>query len=76
MQIYVYEDDNRIMAQTEFYFEKTIRFNVKDRSRYTIRFYNQGVAKLVIFSYPTMLEQKHLKEIYSKEKSQEHLYKT
>lgn len=64
------------MTQSEFYFEKTVKFDVKGRSRYTIRFYNQGVAKLVIFSYPTMLEQKHLKDIYSKEKSQEHLYKT
>ena len=60
LKAYVYEDNSQIVAQAEFYFEKILKFKAKAKSTYTIRFYNDGIPKLISFSYPNLLESSHV----------------
>lgn len=55
LKVYVYEDNAQIIGQGEFYFEKIINFTAKPKSTYTLRFYNDGIPKLVSLSYPNLL---------------------
>jgi hypothetical protein len=76
LKVYVYEDNSQIVAQAEFYFEKVLKFKVKAKSTYNIRFYNDGIPKLLSFNYPNLLESSHIEDLYSNEKRHLHLWKT
>jgi hypothetical protein len=65
LKVYVYEDNSQIVAQAEFYFEKVLKFKVKAKSTYNIRFYNDGIPKLLSFNYPNLLESSHIEDLYS-----------
>jgi citrate lyase synthetase len=55
IHVYVYENNNRMIAEGEFYFEKSIKFLAIPDAYYSVRFRNGGQPKLVSFTYPNIL---------------------
>lgn len=56
IRVYVYEDNSRIVAQSEFYFENVVRFEARANSKYVVRFYNEGETKLLSMDYPSFID--------------------
>lgn len=52
IKLYVYEDNNRIVGQAECFFMAAVLFKAKPKSTYTVRFYNDGITKLISLTFP------------------------
>ena len=76
LKVYVYEDNNRIVANVEFFYNSVIIFDSKKGSSYMCRFYNpSSTNKLVNILHPKMIAQHHLDGLYDGEKGSAHMKK-
>lgn len=66
LKVYIYENNDRIVGQGEFYYSKAIKFSAKAGAHYIIRFYNDGVLKLVSFTYPSIIEHSLINNVLKK----------
>lgn len=73
LRVYVYENNDRIVAQAEFYYERALKFSAFAGKKYIFRFYNDGVLKLVSFTYPSLVEESHVNKLYKKDQGIYHL---
>lgn len=76
LRIYVYENNNRIIVQKEFYFQGIISFTAKKDSTYTIRYYNTGKQKLISVYQNRVIENSNVENLLSGDDAKKHVEKT
>lgn len=66
LKVYVYENNDRIVGEGQFYYEKAFKFEAKAGAHYIFRFYNDGVLKLVSFTYPSLIQDSQMSNVLKK----------
>jgi hypothetical protein len=63
IKIQIYENNNRLIHQSNFYFQSYVVFEGQELSTYTIRFVNPGAEKLITMNVNRVTETSHIDEV-------------
>lgn len=60
VNVYIYENDNRIIYQAEFYYQNYIIFEGQAGAMYLIKVTNNGRTKLISMNCKKLVEEAHI----------------
>jgi hypothetical protein len=63
IKIQIYENNNRLIHQSNFYFQSYVVFEGQELSTYTIRFVNPGAEKLITMNVNKVTETSHIEKV-------------
>jgi hypothetical protein len=76
ISVYIYENNNRITFQGDFFYQMYAVFEGKAEAVYMIRVVNKGKNKLVSMSTKKLLEKSHIDETISTSEGSGHVIRT
>lgn len=70
MKIYIYENNQKIIYEGEFFYQSYIIFNGETNGMYLIKIVNNGRTKLISMNCKKLVEEAHLGDTLQKNEGQ------